>query len=86
MKKLFRVEVWIDGKPVHTFQGPLSHVRNPRLAQTLMFRDILRQLYARGRPLPSYEELRTLRTLRTLVNRLERYFLRQVAEKRGEEL
>ena len=34
MKKLFRVEVWIDGKPVHTFQGPLSHVRNPRLAQT----------------------------------------------------
>ena len=86
MKKLFRVEVWIDSKPVHTFQGPLSHVRNPRLAQTLMFRDILRQLYARGRPLPSYEELRTLRTLRTLVNRLERYHLHEQAMKRGEEL
>lgn len=86
MKKLFRVEVWIDGKPVHTFQGPLSHVRNPRLALTQIFRDLLRQLYARGRPLPSYEELRTLHTLRTLVNRLERHFLRQVAERKGEEV
>lgn len=86
MKKLFRVEVWIDGKPVHTLKGEVSHVRNPRLALTLLFRDSLRMLYARDRPLPSYEELRALRTLRTLVNRLERHFLRQVAERKGEEL
>ena len=45
-----------------------------------------RQLYARGRPLPSYEELRTLRTLRTLINRLERHHLHEQAMKRGEEL
>lgn len=51
-----------------------------------MARNSLRQLYGRDCPQPSYEELRTLVTIRTLINRLERRFLRQAAEKRGEEL
>ena len=44
MKKIFRVEVWIDDKHFHTLQGEVSHVRNRRLALTQIFRNILRQL------------------------------------------
>ena len=42
MKKIFRVEVWIDDKHFHTLQGEVSHVRNRRLALTQIFRNILR--------------------------------------------
>ena len=48
MKKIFRVEVWIDDKHFHTLQGEVSHVRNRRLALTQIFRNILRQLYTHG--------------------------------------
>ena len=65
MKKIFRVEVWIDDKHFHTLQGEVSHVRNRRLALTQIFRNILRQLYTHGHLPATHEEFRTLRPLRT---------------------
>lgn len=85
-EKNFKVEVWIDGKPFHTLHGEVTHVRNRRLALTLVFRDLLRGLYPPGDRQASNEELRTLLTLRTLANILERQFHHQQALKRGEEL
>ena len=84
-EKNFKVEVWIDGKPFHTLHGEVTHVRNRRLALTLVFRDLLRGLYPPGDRQASNEELRTLLTLRTLANILERRFHHQQALKRGEE-
>ena len=81
MKKIFRVEVWIDNKHFHTLQGEVSHVRNHRLALTQIFRNILRQLYTHGHLPATHEEFRTLRTLRTLVNRLESHFQAEGSEK-----
>lgn len=85
-EKNFKVEVWIDGKPFHTLHGEVTHVRNRRLALTLVFRDLLRGLYPPGDRQASNEELRTLLTLRTLANILERQFRHQQALKRGEDL
>lgn len=85
-EKNFKVEVWIDGKPFHTLHGEITHVRNRRLALTLVFRDLLRGLYPPGDRQASNEELRTLLTLRTLANILERHFRHQQALKRGEDL
>ena len=39
MKKIFRVEVWIDDKHFHTLQGEVSHVRN----RSIVWRAISRQ-------------------------------------------
>ena len=74
MKKIFRVEVWIDDKHFHTLQGEVSHVRNRRLALFFFFVKLMSEIYTHGHLPATHEEFRTLRTLRTLVNRLESHF------------